>query len=369
LDIVSFNTLLIAISEKKETIDFLYSRWREFWMRSRPRAEAFLHFWINAAPELFVDKNQLESQRFPKITGFDPRPFFEEAYELVLKPVVNRPVSIVNKFRMNTSDVKQMIFDFDQHIYDIYGPDSAKIEGFSAGNVANAFFVVFSLFFNQKRIDGFMRNLMDGIVLYSSFVQCSMFNSITIEFELTIEKYMKNPNTTDIELMLIIKRYHSIQEECRKLRCELLSSAFYFAEKTPVFNALINRFEQNNFIDGLKAWNELQKLPETSEKRCSPSTSFRERVMNEKIDNVKNEFPQYARFNTEVLHARETIKKTDDSIFMIPFFKTAVIFDAIYGSQRCVESKPISMSLLYSVLSFMLRLVDDPEMKKRNIRK
>lgn len=365
MDIISFNTLIFAISNKKETIDFLFSKIRERWPVSKTRVEEFLYFWMNRAPEVFADKSQLERQRFPVLSGFDSINFFSEADKLVLMPVVNKPVSIINKFEIHTNDMRQLIFDFEQHIYEVYGPHSASIKGFSADDVANVFFVIFSLIINQKRIDSFLRNLMISVVLHSSFVQCSIFNSISKEFVLTVEKYMNNPNTTDNELMLIIKRYTSIIEACKKLNCEFLSNAFAIPENAPVFVAMVNRFNQNKFEDGIKAWNELQNI-HLNKNICNSSDLFRKKIMEGKLNDIKNELPSYPRFHTEVLHAKEITKKLESNIYMEPYKIIAYIFDAISGSQRCVESKPISMDLLYSSLSFMLRSVDDPEMKRRN---
>ena len=267
-----------------------------------------------------------------------------------------------DKFDMNVNNIDNLIHDFEQNVKEVYGPYSSDLKGFSAKEVANCFFVIFSLLVNQRTIDSFVRNRMNEKDSYISMFHSTISNSISNEFERTLSEYFEDPKATDTELMLIIRRFHSIIDECAKLKCEFLGHTLSVPEKKPFFISLVKRFEKNHFEEGLREWNSLPKRQQI--KYTESSAQFKEKIMKENEKETKNEFPPFIWFYREVIGAKETKRKLEKDIDMLPFYQTALIYDIIVGSQRCVDSEPISMPLLYSVLSFMLRDINDPEMNK-----
>ena len=292
IDQFCFNILILAIVEKKERIEYFYSYFLKFYQNEKTKAEEFLMKWIKTTPEVFSDPSQPERQLFPSLfQGFDQKQFFSHAKTLILEPFCNKKINIFDTFDLDINNMDKLIHDFEQNLKEVYGPYSANITGFSAKEVANCFFVIFSLLVNQRTLDCFIRNRMNEKDSYISIVHSTISNSICNEFERTLQRYMDNPNSNDVELMLIIKRFHSIVEECPKLHCEFLTDILSVPEKKPIFLSLVKRFKDHKYEEGIKAWEELPKIPDV--KGTVSSMQFKERMLTTESEKTKNEMPPF----------------------------------------------------------------------------
>ena len=363
LDTITFNTLLLIITETENSLIHFYNLFSIFYNENREDAINFLIKWMQTTPEIFVDPLQLERKLFPtNLPDFNQKKIFNIAKEFLLQPFCNKPIQVYDKFDLDMGNIDNLIHDFDQNIKEVFGPYSSDIKGFSAKDVANCFFVIFSLVINQRTLDRFVRKRMDERQQFLTIIHSSIHDSIMLEFQNTLEKYLNDPKTTDNQLELIIKRFHSIIDACNDLNCYLLSKSFSEPPKT-ISALILKRFKEHNFNEGIKEWNSLPKTQCDDEIRYS--ASFREKMIKSNPELTKHELPLFISFSTECIHAKSVIEhKKDGKINITPFFNAALIYDVINGSQRCVDSEPISMSLLYSVLSFMFKNIKDPKLMK-----
>ena len=363
IDAITFNTLLLVITETEESLKYFYKLFSDYYKENSKNATDFLMKWIESTPEIFIDQLQLERKLFPtNSVNISHKELFSIANGLLLQPFCNKPIQVYDKFELDIKNMDNLIHDFDKNIKEVFGPYSSEIKGFGAKDVANCFFVIFSLVINQRTIGCFIRKRVDERKQFLTIIHSAIHDSIMNEFQNTLEKYLNN-QATDNELLLIIKRFHSILDECKKLNCDLLNFSFVISSKG-TYAKLVQRFKEHKFVEGLNEWDSVPKSLQNNQ--IESSALFKEKISKESQEVTKNQLPVFIGYSTECIHVKDMIiYQKDGKINIYPFFCIAQIFDIINGSQRTVESDPISMPLLYSVLSFMFKNITDPKLMKQ----